>query len=131
MDLYQKSQIKTLTLITWHISDLHESDQNSIPEEEEGVDMEKVNSTTHENLIAVAVKKGKPSQLALKWTVENLSKETKSIILIHAKRKSVEFGMKFGFRDFEIFLYFLSSENVDLLKCCSMLIMVLMICTCS
>lgn len=65
--------------------------------------MENVNSGMHEKVIAVAVKKGKPSQLALKWTVENLVKGNKSLILIQARRKSVEFGMKLGFREAEIF----------------------------
>lgn len=42
--------------------------------------------------VAVAVKKGKYSQLAVKWAVENLPMETQSLLLLHVRLKSEAFG---------------------------------------
>ncbi|KAL9662097.1 hypothetical protein QQ045_026925 [Rhodiola kirilowii] len=53
---------------------------------------------THEKAIAVAVKKGRYSQLALKWAVENLTDEGQSLMLVHVRPKSQTFnrGAKFS-----------------------------------
>lgn len=40
-----------------------------------------------EKAIAVAVKKSRNSQLALKWAVENLMKESQSLTLVHVRHK--------------------------------------------
>lgn len=54
-------------------------------------------SVVDDKVVAIAVNKGKISQAALKWAIENLVVGGRSVVLLHVRAKAQAFDPKSNF----------------------------------